>query len=152
MKSTILVSPQTSRVQNPQTVVIVLQGDAEDEQECLWVLHLDNENQLLEKERVKTGRTAPFGIAPREILRQAVTNGAARVITVRVPPNGTAELAFEDIQLWRTLEIACESLGIGFLDHLVVSNCGAHVSCRQTIRTPYKKEGDGYELKTRRTR
>jgi DNA repair protein RadC len=99
---------------------------------------------------MKSGSAAPFSIAPREILRKAVSNGTARVITVRVPSNGTAKLALEDVQLWRTLEIACDSLGIGFLDHLVVSTSGAHVSCRQTIRTPFKKEGDGYEPKQRR--
>jgi DNA repair protein RadC len=131
-------------------VVIVLQGDAKNEREFLWVLHLDRENRLLEKERMMSDSTAPFSIAPREILRKAVSNGAARVITVRVPSNGTAELALEDVQLWRTLEIACNSLGIGFLDHLVVSTSGAHVSCRQTIRTPFKKEGDGYGPKHRR--
>jgi len=150
MDSAILDPPHTSQVQSPQAVVIVLQGDAKDERECLWVLHLNRENQLLEKELVKTGSKAPFGVAPREILRKAVSNGAARVITVRVPFNGTAELALEDVQLWRTLEIACESLGIGFLDHLVVSTSGAHVSCRQTIRTSFKKGDDGYGQKQRR--
>ena len=154
MGSAILVPPATSGelLQSPQAVVIVLKGEAKDERECLWVLHLDRENQLLEKERMKTVSATLSRIAPREILRKAVANGADRVITVRVPPNGTAELALEDIQLWRTLEIACDSLGIGFLDHLVVSASGAHVSCRQTIRTSHKKEGDGYGQKHGRQR
>lgn len=150
MDSDILDPPHTSQVQSPQAVVVILQGDAKDERECLWVLHLDRENQLLGKELMKASSAAPFGIALRKILRKAVSNGAARVITVRVPSNGTAKLALEDVQLWRTLEITCDSLGIGFLDHLVVSTSGAHVSCRQTIRTSFRKESDGYIAKTRR--
>jgi DNA repair protein RadC len=154
MEAAILSHPATEAdaLQSPQAVVIVMKGDPSDERECLWVLHLDRENQLLEKEQVKTGFTVlPVGAA-REILRKAVTNGSTRVITVRVPSNGTAELALEDIQFWRTLEIACEHLGIGFIDHLVVSTSGAHVSCRQTIRTSYRKDKDGYQVKQGRTR
>lgn len=150
MESALLSPPHTSHVQSPQAVVFVLRDESKGERECLWVLHLDRGNQLLEKELLKSAGKDPLGIAPREILRKAVTNGAVRIITVRVPTNGTAELALEDVQLWRTLDIACDSLGIDLLDHLVVSTSGAHVSCRQTIRTPFKKEGDGYGPKPRR--
>lgn len=143
MESAVVDSLQMLPVHNPQAVVFVLRDESKEE--CLWVLHLDRENQVLEKERMR--QVAPFGTSPREILRKAVTNGAARIITVRVPPNGTAELDLKDIQLWRTLEIACDTLGIGFLDHLVVSTSGAHASCRQTIRSPFNKEEDGYKTK-----
>ena len=152
MEAALFAPPHTSQVQSPQAVVFVLQDGSQSERECLWVLHLDQDNQLLEKERLKVGSVTPFGVTPRQILRKAVSNETARVITVRVPSNGTAELVLEDIQLWRTLELACEHLGIGFLDHLVVSTSGAHVSCRSTIRTSYRKGGDGYGQKPGRAR
>lgn len=147
MESAILEVPIaiSEMLRSPQAVVFVLQDESKEE--CLWVLQLDERNQLLHKERVLDGAVTLSQVRPREILRQAVTNGAAKIITVRVPSNGTAELALEDIQLWRTLELACESLGIGFLDHLVVSTSGRHASCRQTIRTSFKKEADGYKTK-----
>lgn len=149
MESAILDVPiaQSELLRSPQAVVIVMREYATEARECLWVLHLDDENQLRHKERVLDGAVKLSSIRPREILRQAVTNGAAKIIAVRIPSNGTAELALEDIQFWRTLEIACESLGIDFLDHLVVATSGKHVSCRQTIRTPFRKEADGYKTK-----
>ena len=146
MESAILDVPiAKTALLSPETVVIVMHAEDTETRECLWVLHLDDGNQLLHKERVLDGAVQLSSVRPREILRHAVTSGAARIITVHVPPNGTAELTLEDIQLWRTLELACESLGIGFLDHLVVSTSGAHISCRQTVRTPFRKEADGYK-------
>jgi DNA repair protein RadC len=144
MESAILDIPIAS---SPQAVVIVMHEEATETRERLWVLHLDEGNQLLHKERVLDAAVNLPLVRPREILRQAVTNGAAKIITVRVPSNGTAELALEDVQLWRTLELACDSLGIGLLDHLVVSASGKHVSCRQTIRAPFRREADGYKTK-----
>lgn len=149
MESAILDVP-TARgkmLRFPPAVVIVVHEDSSEAQEYLWVLHLDDANQLLHKERVHIGTVARSLVRLREHLRKAVTNGATEIITIRAPANGNAQLVLEDIQLWRTLEIACESQGIAFLDHLVVSASGAHISCRQTIRTPFKKEVDGYKTK-----
>jgi len=146
MKSAILDvrESQGEQLRSPQAVVIVMQQEARESRECLWVLHLDNGNQLLEKEQVLIGVVTHSLVRPREILRKAVTNGAAKIITVHSHPNGKVELSLEDIQIWRTLDIATDALGILILDHLVTSPIGGHISCRQTIARPYTKEERSY--------
>jgi len=122
-----------------QPVVIVLQQGPMQSQECLWVLHLDRGNQLIERELVLVGVVTHSAIRPQDILRKAIANGTARIITVHSHPHNTIELSLEDLQIWRTLDIASETKGISHLDHLVVSLSGGHISCRQAIEQGYTR-------------
>jgi hypothetical protein len=126
-----------SRSHHP--VVIVVPQEPKLSQECLWVLHLDRGNQLIERELVLAGVVTHSVIRPQEILRKAIAYGTARIITLHCHPHSTIELSLEDLQIWRTLELAAEAKGIAHLDHLVVSVSGGQISCRQVIEQGYAR-------------
>lgn len=122
-----------------QPVVIVLQQGPMQSQECLWVLHLDRGNQLIKRELALVGKVTHSVIRPQEILRKAIANGTARIITVHSHPHNMIELSLEDLQIWRTLDLAAKAHGIAHLDHLVVSAAGAQISCSQAIEQGYSR-------------
>lgn len=122
-----------------QPVVIVLQQEPKFSQECLWVLHLDRGNQLIERELVLVGTITHSVFRPQEILRKAIANGTAIIITLHCQPHNEIELSLDDLQIWRTLDLAAEAQGISHLDHLVVSVSGGQISCHQAIEKGYTR-------------
>lgn len=150
MESGFLGAPTSAGGQSHsyQPLVIVLQQEPKLSQECLWVLHLDHGNQLIERELVLVGMITHSAIRPQEILRKAVTNGTARIITIHCYPHNMIELSLQDLQIWRTLVITAEAQGIAHLDHLVASAAGGHISCRQAIDQGYTRGTGSYAHKT----
>ncbi|NJK27576.1 MAG: hypothetical protein HC925_02065 [Coleofasciculaceae cyanobacterium SM2_3_26] len=70
---------------------------------------------------------------PRDIFREAIRQGATRVIVAHNHPSGLVDPSREDIQLTRQLLQGAQILGIPLLDHVILGS-GNHQSLRQTTQ------------------
>jgi DNA repair protein RadC len=106
-------------------------------QERFAVLLLDVKHRILASQVVTIGTATETLAHPREIFREAIRQGSARVIVAHNHPSGNLEPSPEDIRLTRQLLQAAQILGIPLLDHLILGN-GDFVSLRST--TPLWQE------------
>jgi DNA repair protein RadC len=98
-------------------------------QERFAVLLLDVKHRILASQVVTIGTATETLAHPREIFREAIRQGSARVIVAHNHPSGNLEPSPEDIRLTRQLLQAAQILGIPLLDHLILGN-GDFVSLR----------------------
>jgi DNA repair protein RadC len=61
---------------------------------------------------------------PGEVARAALKEGAAAVILAHNHPSGCPEASVQDRALTRDVEAALRTVGVGFLDHVVVAREG----------------------------
>ncbi len=93
-------------------------------QEEFHVLLVDRRNRLLRDVLVTRGLLDASLVHPREIFREAVTEGAASVILVHNHPSGDPTPSAEDVAVTENLRAAGEALGIPVLDHVIVAERG----------------------------
>jgi DNA repair protein RadC len=99
-------------------------------QERFAVLLLDVKHRILSSQVVTIGTATETLAHPREIFRESIRQGAARVIIAHNHPSGNLEPSPADIQLTRQLLQAAQILGMPLLDHLILGN-GEFASLRE---------------------
>ncbi|MEB3233545.1 MAG: DNA repair protein RadC [Leptolyngbyaceae bacterium] len=99
-------------------------------QERFAVLLLDVKHQVIGRQIVSIGTATETLAHPRDIFREAIRQGATRLIVAHNHPSGNVEPSKEDIELTRQLLSGANILGIPVLDHLILGN-GNHASIRQ---------------------
>jgi DNA repair protein RadC len=100
-------------------------------QERFAVLLLDVKHRLIGSQVVSIGTATETLAHPRDIFREAIRQGAIRLIVAHNHPSGSVEPSPEDICLTRQLLTGAKLLGIPLLDHLILGS-GNHLSLRQT--------------------
>ncbi len=99
-------------------------------QERFAVLLLDIKHRLIGTQVITVGTATETIAHPRDIFREAVRQGATRLIVAHNHPSGILDPSPEDIHLTRQLLSGAQLLGIPILDHLILGN-GNHNSLRQ---------------------
>ena len=113
---------------SPAQIVLLMKNEARADRECFWVLHLNNQNKIIEKELVSMGILASSLVHPREVFRKAVMNGTARIITIHNHPSGNLEPSEEDKKTWKQLKESGKILGIPVLDNIILAPDGRYFS------------------------
>lgn len=85
---------------------------------------LDVRHRVIARRTVAIGTLCEVEVHPREVFRDAITNGAAAVILAHNHPSQDATPSQRDIFLTRRLRDVGELLGIAVLDHVVVCREG----------------------------
>lgn len=98
--------------------------------EHLVALFLDAQNRLLAKETVSVGSLNTTRTHPREILQPAIAHTAMGFILIHNHPSGSLAASQEDVDFTRAIKRSAEIVGIGFYDHLIVSERG-YVSLKE---------------------
>lgn len=104
--------------------------ESKADRECFWVLHLNTQMRLIEKELVSMGKLDAAVVHPREIFKKAIINSSYSIITVHNHPSGSLIPSPEDIKTWRRLEVVGELVGIEVLDNLIITPSGSYYSDR----------------------
>lgn len=86
------------------------------------VIFLDSKNKILKDEVMFEGTINQTGVYPRQILKRALEVNATAIIAVHNHPAGTLKPSNADISVTRSLQQACETLGISLLDHLIIGD------------------------------
>jgi DNA repair protein RadC len=89
--------------------------------EHLRGLYLDNHYRLIHDEVISIGSLTSNIIHPREVFRPALEYGASAVILAHNHPSGVAKASDADIAITRQIVEAGKILGIGLLDHVIVT-------------------------------
>lgn len=111
-------------ISSPEMVLSLMSKEAKADRECLWVLHLNSGNKLIEKELVSMGTVDSSLVHPREVFKKAIMNGAVGIITVHNHPSGSVAPSKVDKSVWEELDKAGDILGIDILDHIIISPAG----------------------------
>lgn len=83
---------------------------------------LDNKNRVFKETVVSEGTLTSSLVHPREVFRYAIKEAAASVLFVHNHPSGDPKPSRDDINITRRLVETGEIVGIGVLDHIVVSD------------------------------
>lgn len=108
-------------VKSPEDVFHLLQHQIGFlEQEELWVVLLNNRNQVVKTHRVYTGNinTAVMRIA--DVFKMAIRENSPAFVVAHNHPSGDPSPSNEDVQVTKDMVAAGKLLGIDVLDHLVI--------------------------------
>ncbi len=89
--------------------------------ECLRGLYLDARYRMVHDEVISLGTLTSNIVHPREVFRPALEYSASAVILTHNHPSGIATPSEADITITRQIVAAGKILGIGVLDHLVIT-------------------------------
>jgi DNA repair protein RadC len=92
--------------------------------EVFAVLFLDAQHRLVAYEPMFAGTLTQTSVYPREVLKRALTLGAAAVVLAHNHPSGVAEPSRADEFLTQQLKNALAFIDVRVLDHLVVGRGG----------------------------
>lgn len=108
-------------INEPYLAVMSFQAELEsEEREVFMVMFLDNQNRLIKKEKMFYGTINQATVYPREIIKEALKCNAAAIIVAHNHPSGNCTPSESDRALTKKLEMACDLVGIRFVDHIVV--------------------------------
>ena len=123
------------RISSPGQAYELLKEEASADRECMWVLHLNTNMEVIEKELVAMGTLDQSMCFPREIFKKAILNSADSIITAHNHPSGRLEPSENDRQVWERLDKAGDILEIKVHDHLIISVKGYY--CHRTGQYEY---------------
>ncbi len=89
--------------------------------EELWIATVDTGNRLINWERLNRGTVNAAPFYPRDILEMALRNKATGFFLVHNHPGGSAQASSLDVEATNRLEYLCKTLGIRFMDHIIVT-------------------------------
>ncbi len=92
--------------------------------EQLRGLYLNARHELIHDEVLSVGTLTANIVHPREVFQPALIQSAAAVIIAHNHPSGDPEPTPPDIAVTDQLRLAGEALGIGMLDHIIITETG----------------------------
>ncbi len=99
-------------------------------QEEFVVLTLDGAHQLIRMHIVTKGLVNQSQIHPRETFYPAIQDNAVSIMVAHNHPSGNMQASESDLEATRRLVAAGETMGIGLLDHLIITRNG-YLSIRE---------------------
>ena len=88
--------------------------------EVFGILMLDNRNQSICFREMFRGTIDGASVYPREVVKQALADGAAAVILAHNHPSGVCEPSQADIRITERLRKALALVDVRVLDHVIV--------------------------------
>ena len=94
------------------------------DREILSVLCLDAQNQPNCFNVASIGALNTTRTRPAEILKVAILSNSLSLVLIHNHPSGELEPSPEDLEFTRTIQQACELVGIELFDHVIVTDDG----------------------------
>lgn len=110
------------KAQSPADMAEFLRGLGlpEREQEVFLAVHLDAKNGIRGYSVVSVGLVDRTQVHPRECYRNAILQGASRIVLAHNHPSGDPTPSAQDIAATRQLVEAGKIVGIEVLDHVII--------------------------------
>ncbi len=122
------------KILNPSQVYQAMQTYLSDfDHEVFGLLYLDNAHRSLGFDVLFRGTLRRASVYTREVVKDALSQGAAAVIAVHNHPSGLLEPSDEDHELTDRLRQAFELIDVRLLDHVIVSPEGYRSVTRATL-------------------
>ncbi len=108
---------------NPKALFDYLQVNmAGKDRECFKALFLDAKNRVTAVEDLFVGTLTASSVYPREVVRAALERKAAAIIFVHNHPSGDPTPSPADFSITRQLIFACQAMGIGVHEHMIIGD------------------------------
>lgn len=95
------------------------------------LLMLDNQNNVIRIAWFGQQSSSAAHVAIGDLLRPAIREVAARVALVHNHPGNNPNPSMSDLEFTRRLRSACDILGIGLVDHVIVAESGYYSFAEQ---------------------
>lgn len=116
---------KSSKIKTPQDAYEEVKHYASRSQEHLIVIALNGAHEVIYTEVVTIGLVNMTVVHPREVFANAIKNRATGIILSHNHPSGIHEEASqEDITITKRIRNAGMILGIGLIDHIIISENG----------------------------
>lgn len=92
------------------------------QQEAFMVIFLDASHAIIDSQIVARGTITSNTIYPREIIKLALEKNCAALVVAHNHPSGAIKPSSQDMDLTKTLFLACSFMNIRLLDHLVIGS------------------------------
>lgn len=89
-----------------------------------WIAYVDTQNRLIAWEQNTKGTVDNTMIFPRDIMERAILLKASGFILVHNHPGGSTSPSGADLQITEHLKRSAQTLGLRFLDHIIVTDEG----------------------------
>ena len=99
-------------------------------QEHFLVLFLNHHNQIVSYRTMFKGSMTSASVHPREIYKEALASGCAKIICVHNHPSGNVEPSEADILLTEAIDACGKMTCIPLVDHIIVGK-NSYTSLRQ---------------------
>jgi DNA repair protein RadC len=118
-------------INSPEAIAHYVEDMRDLAQEVFVTLTLNTKNRVIKRHLVSLGTVNSTLVAPREVFRPAILNGASSIIVAHSHPSGDPSPSAEDIRITRKLVEAGKILEIPVLDHLIIGD-GLPFSLRES--------------------
>lgn len=109
------------KILTPEDVAKILMPSLKNEkQEIIKTILLDTQNQIIKIVTNAIGGLCSSQIEAREIFREPIKVGAAKIILVHNHPSGNPTPSSADVHFTKTISKVGQLLGIQVLDHIVI--------------------------------
>jgi DNA repair protein RadC len=112
------------KISEPADVLPVVEDMRGQRQEHFVCITLNGAGEIISRRTVTIGLLNHSLVHPREVFADAITDRAASVICVHNHPSGSLDPSPQDIAITGQLREAGATLGIQFLDHIIVTKSG----------------------------
>jgi len=116
--------PSGVRITCPEDVYNEMQLEALADREHLWIIHLNPEFKIIEKELAAIGTHKTIPVIQRLVFRKAVLNNASYIIIVHNHPFGSVKPSEADAKVGMAITAAGQILGIRLLDSIIIGPSG----------------------------
>lgn len=118
-------------IEEPQDIVDWLNQEIGfQQQEHFMVLFLNQKNQLMSFKTMFIGTLTQANVHPREIYKEAMQQGCAKIICVHNHPSGDPTPSKADIDLTKVIVETGKMIAIPMMDHIIVAG-NNYISFRQ---------------------
>ena len=122
---------QKTKVEHPGDIVQWLNQEIGfEQQEHFMVLFLNQKNEIMNYKVLFVGTLTQANVHPREIFKEAMQQGCAKIICVHNHPSGDPTPSKADIDLTRVIQHTGEMIAIPLVDHIIVA-ANSYISFRQ---------------------
>lgn len=112
------------KITSPDQILPFVEKWRYEDQEHFIVTTLNGAHQVIKTRVISIGIMNRTLVHPREIFKGAILDNAAAIILVHNHPSGNIDPSIEDIQITKRLKDASIIIGIGILDHVIISSRG----------------------------
>lgn len=118
---------KSQAVASPEHIAQVIRKKIRNwNKEHFYVISFDNRNRIVGTDLLTVGTLNSSLVHPRETFEKAISHHAASIAVSHNHPSGDPNPSEADISVTKRLKEAGELMGIGLLDHVIISKQGMY--------------------------
>lgn len=129
MKKILVLKENNKKIKSPDDLFKNIKKiNIDYEQENFLVFFLRTDNSLIDTEIIFKGGLNSCVIDPKTIFRKALLYNSAKIIVAHNHPSGSLKPSDEDIEIYKRLEVAGDTINLSVLDSIIFNKKGEYLS------------------------